>query len=74
MWDESRGDFRTVLDAWAFIKDTETWYPRYRGWEVFDVSLVSHAQELALLEHRAPGAGGYAGEYRRLEVGERDAH
>jgi hypothetical protein len=42
MWDESRGDFRTVLDAWAFIKDTETWYPRYLGTGVFDVSLTFH--------------------------------
>ncbi len=42
MWDDSRGDYRTVLDAWAFIKDTETWYPRYRGDEVFDVTLTFH--------------------------------
>jgi len=42
MWDESRGDFRGLLDSWAFIKDTERWYPRYRGGEVFDVSLTFH--------------------------------
>jgi hypothetical protein len=42
MWDDSRGDFRTVLDAWAFIKNTSTWYPRYRFEEVFDVSLTFH--------------------------------
>ncbi len=42
MWDDSRGDFRTVLDAWAFIKDTETWYPRYVGGGVFDVALTFH--------------------------------
>jgi len=42
MWDESRGDLRTVLDAWAFIKDTETWYPRYRFEESFDVNLTFH--------------------------------
>jgi len=42
MWDDSRGDFHTVLDAWAFIKDTETWYPRYRGDQVFDVNLTFH--------------------------------
>jgi hypothetical protein len=40
MWDESRGDYRTVLDAWAFIKDTETWYPRYRFEPSFDVNLT----------------------------------
>jgi len=40
MWDESRGDLRTVLDAWAFIKDTETWYPRYRGNQLYDVNLT----------------------------------
>jgi hypothetical protein len=42
MYDESMGNYRTVLDAWAFIKDTETWYPRYRGDEVFDVNLTFH--------------------------------
>ena len=42
MWDDSRGNFREVLDAWAFIKDTETWYPRYRGDQVFDVNLTFH--------------------------------
>jgi hypothetical protein len=42
MWDETRGNFRTVLDAWAFIKDTETWYPRYRFRESFDVNLTFH--------------------------------
>jgi len=42
MYDESIGNYRTVLDAWAFIKDTETWYPRYRGAEVFDVNLTFH--------------------------------
>jgi hypothetical protein len=40
MYDESMGNYRSVLDAWAFIKDTETWYPRYRGAEVFDVNLT----------------------------------
>ena len=42
MWDDSRGNYREVLDAWAFIKDTETWYPRYRGDQVFDVNLTFH--------------------------------
>jgi len=42
MWDEARGDLRTVLDAWAFIKDTETWYPRYGGDQLYDVSLTYH--------------------------------
>lgn len=42
MYDESMGNYRTALDAWAFIKDTETWYPRYRGDEVFDVNLTFH--------------------------------
>jgi len=27
MWDEARGDLRTVLDAWAFIKDTRRGIP-----------------------------------------------
>ena len=40
MWDEQRGDLKTVLDAWAYIKDTETWYPRYLGSGVYDVRLT----------------------------------
>jgi hypothetical protein len=42
MWDEDRGDLRTVLDGWAFIKSTETWYPRYADYQFYDVSLTFH--------------------------------
>ena len=28
-WDPARRDMFPVLDSWAYIKSTETWYPRY---------------------------------------------
>ena len=40
VWDAQRADFKTVLDNWAYIKDTETWYPRYAGNGVYDVKLT----------------------------------
>jgi hypothetical protein len=28
-WDQRRRDMLPILDSWAFIKETETWFPRY---------------------------------------------
>jgi len=42
VFDRERGDFKTVLDAWAYIKDTETWYPRYGDNQQYDVTLTFH--------------------------------
>ena len=39
-WGQDRAGMQTVLDSWAFIKETETWYPRYAGTETYDVSLT----------------------------------
>jgi len=40
VWDQDRGGMKTVLDSWAYIKDTETWYPRYAGNDTYDVTLT----------------------------------
>lgn len=40
VWDAQRADFKTLLDAWAFIKDTETWYPRASGDQPYEVTLT----------------------------------
>jgi hypothetical protein len=40
VFDAQRADFKTVLDGWAFIKDTETWYPRYSSNQAYDVTLT----------------------------------
>src|SRR5262245_3914708 len=40
VFDAQRRDFKTVLDSWAYIKNTTTWYPRYAGNGVYDVKLT----------------------------------
>lgn len=40
VWDAGRGQMKTMLDAWAYIKDTQTWYPRYGGNQLSDFSLT----------------------------------
>jgi Peptidase family M1 domain len=43
-WDQSRRQIAPVMDSWAFIKETETWYPRYSlaAPRSFPVSLTFH--------------------------------
>ncbi|HYX82382.1 MAG TPA: M1 family aminopeptidase [Gemmatimonadales bacterium] len=40
-WDERRRALLPILDQWAFIKETETWYPRY-NFEPATVALTFH--------------------------------
>ncbi|MGH7530533.1 MAG: M1 family aminopeptidase [Gemmatimonadales bacterium] len=41
-WDESRRRMPPVLDSWAFIKSTDTWYPRYSFWQPATMTLTFH--------------------------------
>src|SRR2546426_908584 len=40
-WDQRRRELVPLLDSWAFIKETETWYPRY-SYEPAAVTLTFH--------------------------------
>ena len=40
-WDAGRRELFPVLDQWAFIKETETWYPRY-NFEPAAVTMTFH--------------------------------
>ena len=40
-WDQWRRDLVPILDAWAFIKETETWFPRY-SFEPAAITLTFH--------------------------------
>ena len=40
-WDKRRQEIAPILDSWAFIKETATWYPRY-GEEPASVKLTFH--------------------------------
>src|SRR5439155_162954 len=41
-WDQRRRELTPIMDTWAFIKETETWYPRYGIFQSFPVSLTFH--------------------------------
>jgi hypothetical protein len=41
-WDPARRDMPPVFDRWAFIKSTETWYPRYSFWQPAAMDLAFH--------------------------------
>jgi len=40
-WDKRRQEMLPILDSWAFIKETETWFPRY-SFEPSSVTLTFH--------------------------------
>jgi hypothetical protein len=40
-WDKQRQEMLPILDSWAFIKETETWFPRY-SFEPSSVTLTFH--------------------------------
>ncbi len=41
-WDQRRRELTPIMGSWAFIKETETWYPRYGIFQSFPVSLTFH--------------------------------
>lgn len=41
-WDPARRRMPPMFDRWAYIKATETWYPRHGFWEPFDMDLTFH--------------------------------
>ena len=41
-WDQRRRELTPMMDSWTFIKETETWYPRYGFFQSFPVSLTFH--------------------------------
>jgi len=50
-----------ILDRWAFIKETETWFPRY-GDEPASFQLTfHHAQGVQIRHHRRLDGGRHAG-------------
>jgi hypothetical protein len=42
IWNDQRRQMFPILDSWAFIKSTSTWFPRYSTWQSAPFTMTFH--------------------------------